>query len=86
MRSGLIKEAELGFEGAQLLGLGRRAEGLSPTSLNNALSWLVATGILTGETIHTGKRNTRDTRYARGENWSKLAGLADVLATALRDR
>ena len=86
LRSGLIKEAELGFEGAQLLGLGRRAEGLSPTSLNNALSWLVATGILIGETIHTGKRNTRDTRYARGENWSKLAGLADVLATALRDR
>ena len=86
LRSGLIREAESAFEGAQLLGQSRRSEGLSQTSLQNALGWLVDRGIIESESIETGKRNTRDTRYSRGENWEELAEVADLLASALRDR
>lgn len=86
LRSGLVKEAELGFEGAQLLGLVRRGEALSPTTLDNLLAWLVDHRILESERITTGKRNARDTRYARGEKWMELERTAAILAAALRDR
>ncbi len=86
LHSGLVKEAELGFEGAQLLGLVRRSEALSPTSQDNLLAWLVDRDILVSESIRTGKRNARDTRYARGEKWMELEQTAAILAAALRDR
>ena len=41
--------------------------------------------ILESELIATGKRGARDTRYARGEKWSEIEGIAAVLASALRD-
>ena len=85
LRGGLIRESQEAFEGAQLLGQSRRSEGLSQTSLENALGWLVDRGILESESIQTGKRNARDTRYARGENWEELAEVAELLASALRD-
>jgi glycerol-3-phosphate O-acyltransferase len=84
--SGLVKEVELDFRNAQLLGEVRRSEALSTTSLDNALAWLVDRGILTSESIRTGKRNARDTRYARGESWAELSRIAPILAAALRDR
>ena len=86
LRSGLLKEAELGFEGASLLGLVRRSEALSPTSQDNLLAWLVDREILESESVRTGKRNARDTRYARGEKWMDLERTAAILAAALRDR
>ena len=85
LRSGLIKEAQLDFEGAQLLGDARRIEALSDTTFDNALAWLASRDILESESIQTGKRGGRDTRYARGEKWAELEGLGTLLATALRD-
>lgn len=86
LRSGLIKEAQLDFEGAQLLGAARRTEALSETTLDNALAWLTSRDILDSESVETGKRGARDTRYARGEKWADLEGIAALLAAALRDR
>jgi len=85
LRSGLIMEAQAAFESAQLLGHSRRAEALSDTTLDNALSWLVSRSVLTRERIRTGKRNTHDTRYARGEKWAELEEIRRLLASALRD-
>lgn len=85
LRSGLIKEAQSAFESAQLLGYSRRAEALSDTTLDNALSWLVSRSILDAKVIRTGKRNTHDTRYARGEKWADLEEIQRLLASALRD-
>jgi glycerol-3-phosphate O-acyltransferase len=85
LRSGLVKEAQAAFESGQLLGHARRAEALSDTTLDNALSWLVARSILDREVIHTGKRNARDTRYARGEKWADMEEIHRLLASALRD-
>jgi glycerol-3-phosphate O-acyltransferase len=85
LRSGLIREAQEAFEGAQLLGQSRRSEGLSQTSLENALGWLEDREIIVSESIETGKRNTRDTHFARGEKWEELSQVADLLASALRD-
>jgi hypothetical protein len=81
----LVKEAQAAFESGQLLGHARRAEALSDTTLDNALSWLVARSILDREVIHTGKRNARDTRYARGEKWADMEEIHRLLASALRD-
>jgi glycerol-3-phosphate O-acyltransferase len=85
LRSGLLAEAELGLEGAQLLGHARRIEALSTTSFDNALAWLESREILASERITTGKRNVRDTRYARGEKWAELEEIASRLAAALVD-
>ncbi|MBJ20336.1 MAG: hypothetical protein GY910_19960 [bacterium] len=85
LRTGLVEEVQSAFESAQLLGYSRRAEALSETTLDNALSWLVARSILDRQTIRTGKRNARDTRYARGEKWADLEEIHRLLASALRD-
>ncbi len=85
LRSGLVREVELEFQNAGLLGEVRRSEALSATSLDNAVAWLIERRILTSESIRTGKRNARDTRYARGENWPELSRFAGILAAALRD-
>ncbi len=85
LRSGLIKEAQLAFESAQLLGHARRSEALSETTLDNALAWLSSREILASESIRTGKRNARDTRYGRGEKWGELGAIHRLLAGALRD-
>ena len=84
LRSGLLRETNAAFESAQLLGRARRAEALSDTTLDNALAWLVDRRILSAETIRTGKRNLRDTRYARGEKWVELEPIHRLLAAALR--
>ena len=85
LRTGLVEEVQSAFESAQLLGYSRRVEALSETTLDNALSWLVARSILDRQTIRTGKRNARDTRYARGEKWADLEEIHRLLASALRD-
>ena len=85
LRSGLIREAQLDFEGAQLLGAARRTEALSDRTFDNTLSFLANRDILESESIATGKRGARDTRYARGEKWPEIEGVAAVLASALRD-
>ena len=85
LRSGVIKEAQSAFEGATLLGEARRSEALSDSTFDNALAWLVARQILTSEVIQTGKRNVRDTRYARGEKWADLDSIQQLLAAALLD-
>jgi len=84
LRSGLLRETNASVESAQLLGQSRRAEALSDTTLDNALAWLVDRRILSAETIRTGKRNARDTRYARGEKWVELEPIHRLLAAALR--
>ena len=86
LRSGLIKEAQLDFEGAQMLGRVRRIEAIGDATLDNALSWLVSREILEREPISTGKRGGQDTRYARGEKWVDLEAISMLLASALRDR
>lgn len=83
MKSGLIKEATLAFESAQILGRVREAERPSETSFNNALSWLVSRDILTAESVQTGKRGGRDTRYARGGKWPEIEGVSAILASAV---
>jgi len=85
LRSGVIKEANLAFESAGLLGEVRRVEAMSDSTFDNALAWLVSRQILKSEVIRTGKRSTRDTRYARGEKWAELESIEHFLAAALRD-
>jgi hypothetical protein len=85
LRSGVIKEAQLAFESATILGTARRAEALADSTFDNALSWLVSRQILKSEVVQTGKRNVRDTRYARGEKWAELEAIETLLAGALRD-
>ena len=55
------------------------------TTFDNALAWLASRDILESESIQTGKRGGRDTRYARGEKWSELEGFGALLAGALGD-
>ncbi|MFK7898399.1 MAG: 1-acyl-sn-glycerol-3-phosphate acyltransferase [Myxococcota bacterium] len=85
LASGLLKEAHLAFESAQILGRVRPAEAASETSFKNALSLLVARDILSSESVQTGKRGGRDTRYSRGEKWHEVEVLAANLASALGD-
>lgn len=85
LRSGLIRESQRAFESAQLLGHSRRAEALADTTLDNALSWLVSRSVLDREVVRTGKRNTQDTRYARGEKWAEIDEIHRLLASALVD-
>jgi glycerol-3-phosphate O-acyltransferase len=85
IRSGLIKEAHLAFESANLLGEVRRTEAPTDTTFDNALAWLVSRQMLKSESIQTGRRNTRDTRFARGEKWAELESIEAILAAALRD-
>lgn len=85
LRSGVIKEAQLAFESASLLGTVRRSEALADTTFDNALAWLVSRQVLKSEVVHTGRRNARDTRYARGEKWAEIEAIQSLLAAALRD-
>jgi glycerol-3-phosphate O-acyltransferase len=85
LRSGVIKEANLAFESASLLGEVRRTEALADSTFDSALAWLVSRQILKSEVVATGKRNARDTRYARGEKWAELESIERFLAVALRD-
>lgn len=85
LRSGLIKEAHLAFESANLLGEVRRPEALADSTFDNALAWLVSRHILKSESVQTGKRSTRETRFARGEKWTELESIEAILAAALRD-
>jgi len=86
LRSGLMREARLAFENARLLGRVRRLEIQSDVTFDNGLVWLVGRGVLLAESIQTGRRGGQDTRYARGEKWHELEGIAAILAAALRDR
>ncbi len=85
LRSGVIKEAQLAFESATFLGTVRRGEALADSTFDNALAWLVSRQVLRSEVVQTGKRNARDTRYARGEKWAELEAIESLLAGALRD-
>ncbi len=85
LRSGIIKEAQLAFESAAILGEVRRGEALAASTFDNLLAWLVSRQILTSEVVQTGKRNARDTRYARGGKWADLDAIHSLLAGALRD-
>jgi len=85
LRSGVIKEAQLAFESATILGEVRRGEALADTTFDNAMAWLASRSVIKAESIQTGRRNTRDTRYARGEKWSELEGIHSLLAGALGD-
>ena len=85
LRSGIIKEAQLAFESAAILGEVRRGEALADSTFDNLLAWLVSRQILTSEVVQTGKRNARDTRYARGGKWADLDAIHSLLAGALRD-
>jgi glycerol-3-phosphate O-acyltransferase len=85
LRSGVIREANLAFESASLLGEVRRSEALADSTFDSALAWLVSRQILKSEVVATGKRNARDTRYARGEKWAELESIERFLAVALRD-
>jgi len=85
LRSGILKEAQLAFESASLLGTVRRSEALADTTFDTALAWLVSRQVLKSEVVHTGRRNARDTRYARGEKWAEIEAIQSLLAAALRD-
>ncbi len=85
LKSGLIMETTLAFESAQILGRVRESERASETSFNNVLSWLVSREILAAKSVQTGKRGIRDTRYARGEKWLEIEGVAAILASAVGD-
>jgi glycerol-3-phosphate O-acyltransferase len=85
LRSGIIKESQLAFESAAILGEVRRGEALADSTFDNVLAWLVSRQILTSEVVQTGRRNARDTRYARGGKWADLEAIQSLLAGALRD-
>jgi glycerol-3-phosphate O-acyltransferase len=85
LRSGILKEVQLAFESASILGQVRRGEALADSSVDNALAWLVHRHVLESEVVQTGKRNARDTRYAQGEKWAELEAIQSLLADALRD-
>ncbi len=85
LRSVLVKEAQLAFEAAALLGEVRRKEALADSTFDNVLAWLVSRQILKAEIVQTGKRAARDTRYARGEKWAEIESVESLLAGALRD-
>lgn len=85
LRSGVLKEAHLAFESAQFLGEVRRSEALADSTFDTALAWLVSRQILKSEVVQMGKRNARDTRFARGEKWAELESIEAFLAGALRD-
>jgi glycerol-3-phosphate O-acyltransferase len=85
-RSELREAAHLAFENARILGEARRAEAASDSTLDSALGWLVAHGVLESERVATGKRGATEPRYAPGERFDELAGLQSLLARALRDR
>ena len=85
LRSGLLREARLAFDNARLLGRVRRLEIQGDATFDNALAWLVGRGILTAESVKTGRRGAQDTRYARGEKWHELESIAAILAAVLRD-
>jgi len=85
LRSGLLRESQLAFENARLLGRVRRPEVQSDATFDNALVWLVSRGVLYAESFRTGRRGGLDTRYARGEKWHELESIAAILAAALRD-
>ena len=85
LRSGVIKEAQLAFESATILGEARRGEALADSTFDNALAWLVSRQVLKSEVVQTGRRNARDTRYARGDKWADLAAIQLLLAGALRE-
>jgi glycerol-3-phosphate O-acyltransferase len=85
LRSGVIKEAQLAFESASILGSVRRSEALAESTFDSGLAWLVSRQILKSEVVLTGRRNARDTRYARGEKWAEIEAVQSLLAAALRD-
>ena len=85
LRSVVVKEAQLAFESAALLGEVRRKEALADATFDNVLAWLVSRRILKAEVVRTGRRNARDTRYARGEKWTEIGSVESLLAGALRD-
>ena len=85
LRSGVIKEAQLAFEGARILGQIRRVEAIAEATFDSGLAWLVSRQVLKSEVVKTGKRNARDIRYARGEKWVEIEAIQSLLAGALRD-
>lgn len=85
LRSALLKESQDASENARLLGTARRPESVSETSFDNVVSWLSDLEIIESERV-TGKRNARDTRYARGGNWGEIDRIRALLASALTDR
>jgi len=85
LRSELLKSFRLAFESARLLGSARRTEAPTDATFDSACAWLCAMGVLSSETVATGRRGGRDKRYTPGDHFSELAALQRRLAEALLD-
>ena len=86
LRTQLLADAHTAFENAKILGTARRKEAATDTSFDDAMTWLASRKIIEIEHIRVGKRKQRETRYAPGEAWEEIEGVASLLASALTDR
>jgi len=84
-RKELPKLATACFERARLLGEAERSEVLNPTTIGNALDWLVREGVLVAE-ARGGDKPSADELFGRGERWDALEPLRARLAAALAER
>jgi glycerol-3-phosphate O-acyltransferase len=86
-RKELPKLATARFERARILGEAERSEALNPTTVGNALDWLVREGVLMREPVGDGDGGAGATApLTRGERWDTLEPLRVRLAAALAER
>jgi glycerol-3-phosphate O-acyltransferase len=81
----LPKAVEGRFERARILGEAVRGEALNPTTVENALAWLVREGVLVREPVRDDQRSG-ETVYGPGEEWAALESLRARLAAGLVER
>jgi glycerol-3-phosphate O-acyltransferase len=85
-RKELPKLTTARFERARILGEAERSEAFNPTTVGNALDWLVREGVLAQAADAEGEAASGDARYAQGERWDALEPLRERLAAALAER
>lgn len=71
------------FERARVLGEAERSEALNPTTVGNAIQWLVREGVLSKVAPEGGGS---DVQLVPGERWDALGPLHERLAAALAER
>lgn len=81
----LPKAVQARFERARILGEAARGEALNPTTVANALAWLVRERVLAKQ-IPQDAEGAGDPAYGPGEEWAALESLRARLATALAER
>ena len=81
----LPKAVEERFERARILGEAVRGEALNPTTVANALAWLVRERALAKQ-VPGAEGSDADATYGPGEEWAALEALRARLAAGLAER